>query len=164
MSWVVNFIIKLISNVPPVYKSAPLTDLVELFARLLNQLHEQFGYEISHTGQVASMEHYLNDQYSIAYDMATRTADIANGDIIWIDSGLQITPIYLYNKAELKQPIYIRNKSESEPPVYLRNKSEGAGYEFIVKVPSSLTWNQAQLDSQIKKYKQAGARYIIEIY
>ncbi|MCG9911835.1 MAG: hypothetical protein MH137_11090 [Flavobacteriales bacterium] len=137
---------------------------MELFARVFQTLHNRFVYDISHTGQVASMEHYLNDQYSIVYNMATRSADIANGDIIWIDSGLQITPVYLYNKAELKQPIYIRNKSESEPPVYLRNKAEGAGYEFIVYVPSALTWNQAQLDSQIKKYKQAGARYIIQVY
>lgn len=162
MNYLVNFILVLFKNIPGNWRGAPFMQLVATVGKALNRMNRQWVNTISHTGQVASMEHYLNMSYSLPYTIATRTDDIAAQAIIWI-SGSVSRRRFLYNKMEMKQPMYLRQKAENAP-VYLRNKSEAAQYDYTVFVPASLSFDINQLKAMVDTYNIAGKRYTIQTY
>ena len=69
----------------------------------------------------------------------------------------------MYNKFELKVPLWLYNKSENSP-VYLHNQSEVNAYEFVIRVPATLPYNESQLRAHADKYVIAGKRYIVQTY
>lgn len=161
----VNFIIFLFKCIPPILRLEPLVSFVVLFSHRLNVLNVKFVYEIGHTGQIASLEHFLNDQNGLAYDLQTRDADITAVAIIWIDESIVVPPVYMFNQEEMNPPLYFRNADEvPDAPVYFRNVEESYGFDFIVKVPSTLTYDEPRLKAQVNKYRSAGKRFKIETY
>lgn len=123
-------------------------------ASTLHTFYQEKEYEMTFTGQVIYLEHYLNDLY-----------DPINRDIYIEDfDGPETT--YLFNKAENNEETYLFNKSENEPPTYLYNKAElqALQIDFVVFVPASVTFTEVVMRKQIDKYKLAGKAYKIEVY
>lgn len=162
MSYIVNFVLILLKNTPPLLRLNPFRAFMEIFGRGLNAINKEYVYTISHTGQVASLEHYLNGKYLVPYSLPTRSSDINNNLIIWID-GPFVNRTFVYNKFELKVPLWLYNKSENSP-VYLHNQSEVNAYEFVIRVPATLPYNESQLRAHADKYVIAGKRYIVQTY
>lgn len=136
----------------------------------MNVLNVNSVFELSHTGQVASMEHLLNTRQGIVYEMASRDADIALGSIIYIDDELEHEQVVFYNHHENRPKTYLYNKTEAAlASVLLYNYSDTYNVDFAVRVPSglpsaSLTYNEVNLRAQVLKYKQAGPRFAITYY
>lgn len=113
------------------------------------------NYLLYFNGQTIYLEHLLNDQF----DSILRRIYIYN-----------IPPaiiIYIYLKLETK-PKYIYQKIESIPiskQIFLKNNSEyTSNLDFIVKVPTGLSFNINLMKSWIERYKIAGKNYDIQYY
>lgn len=89
---------------------------------------------------------------------------------IYIENLADIDYFYLRNKAELR-PTYIYNKAEYgaltniSPQYYLKNSLEfTSALDYIVWVPTYVTYNEDEMISQIEKYNLAGKKYEIRTY
>jgi len=105
--------------IPAVLRQSRLRDLLYAAIKPLQDINDNFvtwkaGVDkiIQHNGQVVCLERYLNTEYSLSYDPATRTADIAAGTIIYIEDQANTAHVYLYNKVE-SQTVYAYNKYQS---------------------------------------------------
>lgn len=112
------------------------------------------------TASIIHFEYYFNTLLN--YDPVLKG--------IYIENTADIDYFYIRNKAELR-PTYIYNKAEYgataniSPQYYLKNSSEfTSSIDYIVWVPSSVTYDEAELISQIEKYNLAGKKYEIRIY
>lgn len=163
MNYIINFVLILLKNTPPILRLNPFRAFMELFGRGLNHINEEYVFLISHTGQVCSLEHYLNTVYGIPYSIQTRDADIDAQSIIYIDE-VMIQKTHVYNKIELRPPIWLYPKYTNKP-VYLHNKSEQNDYEFVINVPGSFApFSEPLLRAHANKYVIAGKRYIVQTY
>lgn len=164
MNYLVNFVLVIFKNIPPILRLNPFWSFIEIFGRGLNLLNEDYVYIISHTGQVTSLEHFLNGKYALPYASLNRDADIADKKIIYID-GPFIEGTFLYNKIELKPAVGIYNKAENKP-LFLHNQTESNLYDFVICVPPTidLTAVKNQLCAYADKYVIAGKRYIVKNY
>ena len=110
-------------------------------------------YKMYLTGQVIYLEHYLND----LFDASERR--------IYISDSLPALAPFLYNKVD-GEHLTIYNKSEGQAPVYLYTKEDLSGQnDFIINVPAVIpvTANlEKQIEAAVERYKQAGARYLIQ--
>lgn len=111
--------------------------------------------KLQFTGQTIYLEHYLNDEY-----------DHINRDIYIEDLTGYVDFNYLFNSNEQLQDIYVYNAAETNlNQVYLFNESEYAtDFQFIVWIPSIVTYNEERLRAQIDYYKIAGKNYLIQTY
>lgn len=125
------------------------------FKRLLNEFYEftnKVKYEVSFNGQVIYLEHILND----TFDNVNRGIYITDAD--------QEDQVFLFNQAEQNEKTYLYNISESGPETYLYNQSESLSWpNFIVNVPSGVTYDENQMKALINKYKLAGKKYKIVV-
>jgi len=130
---------------------AILSPLESLYNKFLAKRNEII-YKLKFNAQVVYLEHYLND----TYDPTLRR--------IFIQDKANINYNYLFNSAENRTPIYLYNRSESSP-VYVSNDSEYKyAIDYIVKVPSDITFNQIMMRSQINTYNLAGKQFTIETF
>jgi hypothetical protein len=144
---------------PPVLKKERMIALVSVCLHplkyvndLLNALRDEKNYFLRFNGQIIYLEHFLNDQYDPVYRR------------IYIEDVANLEPIYLYNNAEERTPVYLHNKEEGADPVYMINRREYIlEFEYIVKVPNDLVFNEIEMRSKINRYNIAGKRYIIEV-
>lgn len=164
MNPIVNFIMILLQIMPPLLRQDPFRSFVSVFGYLMNRLNDRYVYLINHSGQEASLEHYLNDQYGITYTIPGREADIAARRIIWINDGSDQSKTYIYNTEEAKPATYVYNTEEDAEPLYLYNREESSAVEFRVMVPSTLSYDTAQLKAYVNKYRPAGNRFTIITY
>jgi hypothetical protein len=109
-------------------------------------------YEISITPQVCRLETLLNDKF----DFTQRR--------IYIDDAPERGPEYFYKEPEL-QPVFLYRESEALP-VYFHTESEGAEYgdDFIVYVPLTLVFDNAEMRSLVKKFKLPGMKFKIQTF
>ena len=107
-------------------------------------------YHLLITPQKCYLEKLLNDRY----DFTLRR--------IYIDDGIDKTPPYLYQHAELK-PKYIRQASEATP-VWFYTSGESGSYrdDFIIYAPLALTFADLEMSSLVKVYKLAGTKFKIQ--
>jgi len=109
-------------------------------------------YNLLITPQVVYMEKMLNDRY----DTAARR--------IYIQDGLDNTPIYLYQKAEGKPPLFLYQKSEVGRPIpYLRTRGESSSIksDFTVYVPLDIVFDLPEMKSKIDYFKLPSKFYTI---
>lgn len=119
---------------------------------MYNQFKADTDYRLIFNGQIIYLEHYLND----LYDNTQRR--------IYIQDTANSTYNYIYNAAELLPPLFVYNANENIP-VYLINNNEALeNIDFIVFVPSSITFNEKVVREQIDYYKAAGKKYKIETF
>ena len=110
-------------------------------------------YKVSFNGQIIYLEHILNDTFD----------NINRG--IYIDNVADNRHDYFYNKVELKPNVYLYNLSEGGPHLYLKNKAEYSNlYDFIVMVPTAVTFDNNAMKALVNYYKLAGKRYTIQTY
>ena len=152
-------------NLPIVLRKLRLYSLVKSIVKPVVTLFENFSFLAQFTSELSSLEHYLNAVYGYTYDINDRDTQIANTDIIWIDSIVTKQSPYLYNFQENLQKVYLRNFSELANPTYFYNASEiDPGHNFIVYVPASLVFDNDLMISRINQYKVSGKKFIIQTY
>lgn len=110
-------------------------------------------YEATITGETNRLEKALQDKYENPGIYFTQPTDYL--DTAWI-----------FLKIEPKFQEYDFLKSEEhEPPVYDFLKSEyDPDFDFVVRVPNSLSIYVNEIKAFLKKYILAGKRYKIELY
>lgn len=155
------------------------------------QAYNVFLLKIGFTWQVIYMEKLLNDKFSPVYG-GIQIVDGSTIPINYIYRNSESKPpVYLYrrwkstvsysinhfsvfgnkvykcliansNKQPYISPTYWQYQSEV---MFLRRKTEFyMQYDFIVRVPASLTFNVVSMKAIIDYYRFAGKRYKIEIY
>lgn len=107
-------------------------------------------YQVTITGQVCYLKRLLNDKY----DSSARRIHI--GDATWY------LPWFLFQAAEAK-PRYLKKAGEGAPD-YLRRDGEAGGTkdDFVIMVPASIGFYDAEMISLIDSYKLFGTRYTIQ--
>jgi hypothetical protein len=129
--------------------SKPLIEVYDLFTAFRNNNIKILSF----SSQVISLEYALNDRFN------------PGNDEIYILDYLQFSDLYLYNKVEDRNDKYFFNKAEAKQYYYLRNKTEYSGdFDFVVMVPTWLTYDINEMRSLINRYKLAGKRYTIVNY
>lgn len=128
----------------------------------LQSLFAWFDYKTQFTGEVISLEYFLNNQY----DPTLRR--------IYIDTFDDVSDMYLFNRVEADESIYVYNSSEYSNPtgpvnpladpeqLYLYNETELENIAtFTVFVPIGLVYNQIQMRADVDYYRVAGKTYQI---
>lgn len=118
------------------------------------ELYDTVKYRLKFDFSKVMVEHFLNDQH----DPINR--------MIYIEDVEQDEELFIYNETEGNEPTFIFNTSETaDPDVYLYNNEEVDDLiDFIVFVPSTLVYDVAVLNANIKEYKLPGMSYIIQTY
>ena len=75
---------------------------------------------------------------------------------VYIVDGPQATKNYIYQTEE-NSPAYLGS-------VYLDREVAQDQYQFIIKIPASISFNEARLRALVDFYKLSGKRYLIETY
>jgi hypothetical protein len=117
----------------------PVKELFEIFI----EFRTQKLYELSHNGQVFSMENVLNDRF----DTMERR--------IYITDGLTKDRMYAYTRDENK-PLFLPKF------VYTRGDYADSGVDFIVWVPNAIgitLEEMYELRAKVTKYKIDPKRY-----
>lgn len=162
----------------------------ELYAAFLGYRKASL-YSLRITGQTVYLEKALNDRFDfINRGIYIETA--SPGVAFYLHNKIESAPkIYLYNhyeashsylvgefaihagrrwKAIVANPILAPGMDPSEwidmgPRLFLRNKAEGlVVQDFIIWVPATLVYNEAELRALVAIYKLAGKRYVIMTY
>lgn len=174
----IDFIKALISGVNQIYQEFLV-------------MYQVYVYKIRFNGQVIYLEKILNDKFSpTSGGIYIVDANTIPKNYLYRKSELK-PPIYLYRKWKSTTNYSIgqfavegnnvfkslTNNINSLPStnptdwqyhsdvVYLRRASEFyMQYDFIVRVPSTVTFNVVSLKAIVDYYRLAGKRYKIEIY
>lgn len=126
----------------------PLDQLLQSFYGFFNQKK----YELTFDGQVIYLEHVLNDQF-----------DPIDRGIFITDSSLLDT-VFLFTESEGNEPTTIYTDAEAEPPIYLNTYDEYIDdVDFIVNIPSTVTFDLDLLKYWVNKYRIAPMRWEINI-
>lgn len=152
---------KLINNLLPWFLRGPrMRAWLEVLTSPVVWLHQKFTeqrdttiFSLHHNGQVISLEDMLNR--------------IFNPDglhpRIYITDGERRDRVYLYNFQEGKST-RMHNLGESFPPVYMLTQTEPSGFDFIVWVHSSITFDYAYMTGLVTKHKAAGFQFQIKTF
>jgi len=133
-------------------KDSDINDLVKIFMSPLIDLYDETLYKMQHNCQVIYLEKMLNEYFEIfTYNP---NSHIATRQIYIIDAPT-VAPTYIYQSEENK-PVYLGTE-------YLDRESTTT-YQFIIKIPVSINFNEIQLRALVDYYKLAGKQYIIETY
>lgn len=113
-------------------------------------------YFLAHNGQVCHLEKVLND----AFDSVSREIVITDGeyeDPVFTFLATEIKPVLLALESEVGLTAY-------EAPTILYTEAETSllGNAFIVKVPSSVLFDENRMRAHIDRYRLAG-RSVYEI-
>lgn len=124
----------------------PIADVHGYF----NAYRAQKKYQLMITPQKCYLERMLNDRF----DNRLRR--------IYIDDGIDRPPFYLFQEAELK-PKYLYRTSENQPKyLYTSGESGDLRDDFVIYVPASLVFEDAEMSSLVKIYKLAGTKFKIQ--
>lgn len=137
---------------------------LKMFTNVMQNHYDVFANLITHSGQAASLEHFLNTQVGINYDMMSRAADITAGLIIYIDEGIQVTSTLIYNTYEAAPDTLIYNNGEGVQGHYLYNGYEFNGSDYVVMVPSILSPMSEKIKAWVEIYRLVDKNYIIQYY
>lgn len=136
----------------PIHRKPRILAIMDSVATALQSLSDKTLYEMQHDSRVIYLEKMLNEYFQVpTYNpnshLATRQ--------IYIDDVPQLAKTYIYQPEE-NNPVYLGT-------TYL-DRGTGVNYQFIVKIPVAITFNELQLRAKIDFYKLGGKRYTIETY
>lgn len=122
-------------------------------------LQEYYDYReknellIHMNGQVIYIEHILNHYF-----------DPVNESIYISDAAQVEEGVTLYNKAEGNEKTILYNDAENEEETYFFNLTELQNWpNFIINIPSAVSFNEEQLRALVNRYKMAGKNYKLNI-
>lgn len=116
----------------------------------MQNLSETILYQMQHDGRVIYLEKVLNEHFQIT-DYDSKNHETTKK--IFIEDAFFKPKTYIYQSIEEK-PIYLGT-------VYLGGNEQV--YNFIVKVPTSLIFNENEMKFILDYYKLAGKKYKIEL-
>lgn len=144
-------------RIPPRLRQPRLLAFVSALSGEVNREYQLFRlnrqsnlYKLVITPQVCYLEKLLNDRY----DFTQRR--------IYIKDGNDKPPTYVYRDDELKPlPLY---QDLENLPVYLYTDGESGDMsdDFVVWVPVSIDFEEAEMSSLVKAYKLAGTKFKIQ--
>lgn len=126
--------------------------------------------QVRYNGQVMVLERMLNLTFLLEDKWATAADPTASGGIYIDNTGTAAVDTFVWNASESALDEYVYNAAETLPSganevyVYADAESSSLGYQFIVYVPSSLTYNEQAMRDVIDRYVVAGVAYIIDTY
>jgi hypothetical protein len=134
--------------------------------KVLSDINVDAQYRLGHTFQKASLENLLNGKYALPYSLDMRASLIAAGQIIWLERRIQNDILtFIFKKTEAQPETYIYGSGEGQPPLYVYSSNEVVGtHDFIVWIPSAVTYNENQLRALIYQYVDCTARFLIQTY
>ena len=121
----------------------------------LNLYRNLVLYKLTITPQVCYLEKMLNNQY----DNTERR--------IYIEDGSQYEGQFVFQDAE-EQPLYLYQEGEAGKPdvfIYTEGESSGIGsFDFVVYVPSAVSFDVNEMSSLIRTFKLAGKIFSIQTF
>jgi hypothetical protein len=156
---IIDLYLVVLQMIAPVQRYDWWIDYHNAAVKPLNQLLQDFydffnekKYELSFNGQVIYMEHVLNDQF-----------DPVDRGIYITDSTL-LDARFIFTKAEENEETYLKTAAEGGTPFYINTASEYYDdVDFIVNIPSTVTFDLDQLKYWVNKYRIAPMRWEINI-
>ena len=137
--------------IPMRTRMARLLAFLSALSDNLNIIYQQFRYnreanlyKLSITPQVCYLEKLLNDRY----DYSQR--------LIYIDNAIDRPVTYIYMEDELK-PVYL-----GKIWIYTGGETSQMADDFIIFVPMSIVFENAEMTSLVKSYKLAGTQFKIQ--
>lgn len=111
-------------------------------------------YEQNFTGQVISLERLLND----TFDNSMRRIYLSEGNR---------EELFVFNSGEGfaagNESFVFVGSGTGEQNIFLGDNSTLL-YDFVVNIPTGLSYDSARLNALIRKYKLAGKKYIIQTF
>lgn len=127
---------------------SPVVLLYNLFTNFRNFVL----YKIKITPQVCYLQKMLND----SYDISLRR--------IYLLDGVSQQAAYVYLESENK-PTYIYTETESQPLyIYLDGELLASGFDFVVFVPKTVSFQVNEMTARINDYKLAGKYFKIQTF
>lgn len=162
-----------------------------LYNSVFKPYEEATLYNLSFTGQIIYLEQFLNDKYDSS-SRRIYINNVADVDREYIYNKIEQKPKrYVYNKwnsvtayvagqySVEGDTVYIclQNSTNNQPSIsptywaahaektYFKNHAQYATtYDFIVMVPSFISFNDSEMKAYINLYKIAGKRYTIQTF
>ena len=153
MYWIsTNFKQQFLDLSPTFFRGERFEAFLGAFAKPLQTLADTTLYQMQHDSTVIYLEKVLNEYLQIA--TYNPSSHIATRQIYIIDTA-QAPKTYIYQTEE-NQPLYLGT-------VYL-DREVTTTADFIIKIPSSVSFDELKLRAVVNFYKLAGKKYIIETY
>lgn len=156
---IIDFLVLIDFIIPPVQREDWLLEYIKSAFKPLDTLKQQFyifyekqKYELTFNGQVIYLEHVLNDQFD----------NIDRG--IYITDATLIQSKYIFTDIENNEETFLYMESEGEPPYNIYTNQEYIDdVDFIVNIPSAVTYDEDLLKFWVNKYRITPMRWKIEI-
>ena len=154
MYWIsANFKQQFLDLSPTFFRGERFEAFLGVFAKPLQTLADTTLYQMQHDSTVIYLEKVLNEYLQIAtYNPLSHLATRQ----VYIEDAPQAIKNYIYQPEE-NSPVYLGT-------VYLDREVDLDQYHFIIKIPVSISFNEARLRAIVDFYKLAGKRYLIETY
>lgn len=138
---------------PTFFRGARFEAFLGAFAKPLQTLADTTLYQMQHDSRVIYLEKLLNEYLQVS--TYNPNSHIATRQVYIVDAP-QATKNYIYQTEE-NSPAYLGT-------VYLDREVAQDQYQFIIKIPASISFNEARLRALVDFYKLSGKRYLIETY
>ena len=153
MYWISNnFKQQLLDLSPSFFRGERFEAFFEAFAKPLQTLADTTLYQMQHDSTVIYLEKVLNEYLQIA--TYNPNSHLATRQVYIIDTA-QAPKTYIYQTGE-NQPLYLGS-------VYLDREATTAA-DFVIKIPTTVSFDELKLKAIVNFYKLAGKKYIIETY
>lgn len=106
-------------------------------------------YELAHNGQVCRLEGLLNDRWDAGLRRIT------------IEDTPDVDPVFFYLEAEQK-PEFFYLESENQQKFFYLESETTTGYDFEVRVPNFISFDNTEMTALVNKYKLTGRSFIIK--
>lgn len=130
---------------------------IKPFSDLLVSKQEKMDsirYKMSHNAQVIYLEKYLNETYGIVgYD----PNDHENTKEIIVLPGTKVLPLFVFQKEDNK-PVFLDGTVFIQTQEYIDSEH----FDFIIEVPNTLTYSEAELRAHVDFYINTKNYKIIE--
>lgn len=119
-----------------------------LYGRFLSNRDSNL-YRLGITPQVCFLEKALNDRFDIS----------ARG--IYIDDGMFFDELYLFTAGEAADEYIYTAKEAADIYIYTRSETADQGTDFIVNVPSTIRFDEYEMNALVEIYKLASKTFKI---
>lgn len=130
----------------------------------LDEKHQEFltyvdskRYELDFTGQVISLERLLNNKYDAADRRIFISQEKADEIFFFDDDDISAaSKVFFFDDGDVSLG--------SEVAFFFFSDSSGSLSDFIVCLPSSIIFDEAELRSLVNRYKLAGKEFSVQLF
>jgi hypothetical protein len=154
----INFSVLIQLLLPTFLRKNKMIAFLEANIKPLDDLYKKTLYDMQHTCQVISLEKVLNEYFMVAN---YNPNDHENTKVITITDEYYPPENYIYTQAESTKSVDYDNTDLwlDEDNIFLED--DLPHFDFVVNIPASITFVEAQLRAIIDYYKLAGKKYRI---